>query len=80
MGIIKKYIQPVEVQYKCDVCGGNVIPTGEVLTSDPLKYKHKCNKCNKEYTFKEIYPYTVNEYRTIGSDMFGSNLNIFNKL
>ena len=80
MGKIKKYLQPVEVRYMCDDCGGDVLPTGVVLTSDPLKYEHECSKCGKKYTFTEAYPYMVNEYRTVAGDMFGSNFNMFNKL
>ena len=79
MGVIKKYIQPVEIQYKCDACGGDVTPTGEVLTTKQLQYKHKCTKCNKEYTFTEVYQRKEYEYRSIASDMFGSNFNLFNR-
>lgn len=80
MGIIKKYKIPVQVNYLCDDCGGDVLPTGEVLTTDPLQYKHKCSKCGKLYTFRESYPHIVYEDKTIASDMFGSNFNMFNKL
>ena len=79
MGEIKKYLQPVEIRYVCDDCGGDVVPTGEVLTSESLKYKHKCNKCNKEYIFNKSYPHMTTEYRTIASDMFGGNFNSFFK-
>ena len=80
MGIIKKYKMPVEVNYLCDDCGGTVLPTGIVLTSDPLKFQHKCSKCGKIYNFTESYPHIVYEDKTIASDMFGSNFNMFNKL
>lgn len=80
MGIIKKYVQPVEIRYACDDCGGDVLPTGKVLTSCPLQYEHKCSKCDKEYIFRESYPRIEYEYRTIASDMFGSNINMFSKI
>lgn len=80
MGIIKKYKIPVEVNYLCDDCGGVVLPTGMVLTSDPLQYQHECSKCGKQYTFREAYPHIVYEDKTIANDMIGSNINLFSKM
>ena len=79
MGEIKKYLQPVEIRYMCDDCGGDVLPTGNLVTSDTLQYEHKCSKCSKQYIFNKTYPYMTNEYRTVASDMFGGNFNSFFK-
>ena len=45
-----------------DGCDGEVLPTGIVLTSQPPIYPHKCNKCDKDYSFGTRYPKQVLEY------------------
>lgn len=76
--ITKKYKVPVELHYHCDECGTEVEPTGQILTSDPPKFIHKCPKCNKEVWLDHSYPCIVYEDKTIASDIMGSNLNLFN--
>ena len=73
--IIKKYKIPVELHYYCDDCKTvEVESTGHVLTSNPLKYVHKCPKCGKEYWLEQGYPCIVYEDKTIAHDMIaGSN-------
>jgi uncharacterized Zn finger protein len=54
-------IRQEEVAYICDTCGkGEMIPTGECLTSFPPQYPHKCNACGAIQTFSNItYPYVA---------------------
>jgi DNA-directed RNA polymerase subunit RPC12/RpoP len=76
--ITKKYKVPVELHYLCDECRTEVEPTGQILTSNPAKFVHKCPKCNKEIWLDHSYPCIVYEDKTIASDIMGSNLNLFN--
>jgi hypothetical protein len=75
--IKKVYKQPVELHYYCDKCNTELKFTGEVLLSNPEKYVHICSNCNKTEWLDKSYPCIVYEDRTIASDMFGSNFNIF---
>lgn len=36
-----------KVMQFCDECGEELVFTGEVLTSNPAKYVHRCPKCGK---------------------------------
>lgn len=53
------------VKMFCD-CGGEMEPKGFVLFSDPIEYRHECNKCGLYQTFKEQYP-TI-KYRAVESE------------
>lgn len=37
--------------------GGEFLPTGMMLASNPPQYPHKCNNCGKEQTFYKRYPF-----------------------
>jgi len=52
----RRPVQPVRVSYACDKCGGDVLPTGACLTSNPAKYPHYCTQCGERYTFTVLYP------------------------
>jgi len=44
------------VRYICDDCGGEMLPTGQILMSDPPRYPHKCLGCKKVVNLTEKYP------------------------
>lgn len=52
------------VDMLCDKCGeGYMRPEGNiVLTTYPLQYPHRCNRCGYTRSFIKKYPYTDNEY------------------
>lgn len=52
----KRPVQPVRVNYSCDKCGGDVLPTGACFDSYPAQYPHDCQQCGKRYTFTSLYP------------------------
>jgi Zn finger protein HypA/HybF involved in hydrogenase expression len=57
---IEQEVKTFTVYYLCDECGkGRMEPTGICLTSNPLQWPHKCNKCGSEKTFKVKYPRTI---------------------
>lgn len=39
----------------CD-CGGEMLPTGNILMSNPPKFPHECEKCGKSVSLLERYP------------------------
>ena len=49
------YVVPVMVVLRCD-CGGEMKPTGTVLTVHPPLFPHRCEKCGHETTAKRDYP------------------------
>lgn len=60
----EKYkVNTYEIDFKCDVCRtGYMRPTGEILTTFPAQFPHRCNHCGAEMTVREhTYPYTVTE-------------------
>lgn len=58
-------ITPIAVKYICDNCKeGEMIPTGEnIYLTEPMQFKHKCNKCGEEIILHEKYP--VIRYKSI---------------
>lgn len=54
---IRNDVKVIQVDYTCPHCGGKMRPTGEVLTSNPPIYPHKCEDCKYEKQFKKTYPY-----------------------
>ena len=48
-------IKPYGVRYLCN-CGQEMIPTGEILMSNPPRFPHKCNKCETRADLEEKYP------------------------
>lgn len=63
---VRSKVIPVEVDFKCPVCGiGYLRSKGTTLTTNPPMFPHKCNNpaCDYEETFTGIqYPYTEYEY------------------
>ena len=59
MAIKKTQVITYSNSYICDVCNeGEMLPTGFVLTSNPPKYPHRCNKCGTTMDVSGIkYPY-----------------------
>lgn len=55
---VKKKVQPYLVEMVCPVCKeGKMEPLGDiVLTTDPPKFPHKCNKCGNGDYYMERYP------------------------
>jgi len=51
----KQKLQAIEVSALCD-CDGLLLPTGKVFTTYPAKHEHKCENCQKTYTFPKTYP------------------------
>jgi len=52
-------VKSYKVKYVCDddECKHDVVFTGEVLTSFPPLYIHKCESCGKKYNLRRSYPY-----------------------
>lgn len=55
------------VRYFCDPCskkgGGEYLPTGIALLTNPPQYPHKCNRCGNVQNFNKRYPETVSEVK-----------------
>lgn len=50
-------VEMVQVEILCDKCDeGSYHGTGQVLTSNPPQYPHRCNHCGDTKTFKNRYP------------------------
>jgi len=53
-------VKPVLLRYLCDRagCDGEVLydQNAAVLTTQPPKYVHKCEKCGHEYQLTKAYP------------------------
>lgn len=45
-----------KVMQFCDECGEELVFTGEVLTSNPAKYVHRCPKCGNIEWLSTSYP------------------------
>lgn len=59
MAQIKSPVQPVIIDYVCDVCEeGKYRPTGICFNSYPPQYPHRCDNetCNDEKVFNLKYP------------------------
>jgi len=48
-------MRTVQVRRICD-CGGELLPEGRALLSNPPKYPHTCDRCGKAETFLKQYP------------------------
>jgi len=45
-------VQPVEINYQCDVCGkGDLMEIGSVRVGQAVEYMHKCKACGTEHNF-----------------------------
>jgi hypothetical protein len=50
-------ITAIKTEYECDACrNGLMRPTGETLTTTPVRYKHRCTSCSAEAAFTTRYP------------------------
>lgn len=50
-------VKPVGVRWLCDKCNGEMKYTdGNILLSNPPKYKHNCLKCGNEELLRDKYP------------------------
>jgi hypothetical protein len=50
-------VATVMFRLMCD-CGGQMVPTGITLLTDPLQYPHECDACGKVETISnKKYPY-----------------------
>jgi hypothetical protein len=62
---VKNEVKTVRVDYLCPKCEkGFLRPTGQVLSSNPPQYPHKCNNPDCDYyeTFMgKTYPYIIHE-------------------
>lgn len=68
----KTELIPYRVELICD-CGGQMLPTGVILLSDPPQYPHRCNKCGKEETcWDSKYPYIEYKEKPDSWKEFGS--------
>lgn len=59
--IMKKKIQPIQVDLYCTDCHVPVKFTGEILDSYPPIYIHKCPQCGRKHTDNVNYPYIIYE-------------------
>lgn len=49
-------LQPYGVKMLCD-CGGEMKPSGNImLTCEPPKFPHTCDKCGRQESYTERYP------------------------
>lgn len=58
LGMAHEVVEPVRLErvvMQCD-CGGEMCPTGLVLTSMPPQYPHECGQCHKRETYTSRYP------------------------
>lgn len=56
-------VKTILVDYVCDDCGKQVkYIDGNMILTDPPKFKHNCIECGKEYVFNHKYPTIKYEY------------------
>jgi hypothetical protein len=55
MGEERFEMKPYGVRYKCN-CGGEMIPTGKMLMSNPPQFPHECKECREVVNLKEKFP------------------------
>lgn len=55
-------VKTYQIKAHCDVCGGDLLPTSVMLMSNPPKFPHKCNWCNREEVLNDKYPKLVYKY------------------
>jgi hypothetical protein len=53
----RAFVRPVRVEYRCDACGNAPMEfTGQVLTTAPPLYRHKCGACGRYANLSAQYP------------------------
>ena len=64
---VKKLVKTYKVRMICDKCGkGYMRPLGEVLTTFPLQYPHRCSACGHVENYTDTYPRM--EYEEVDDD------------
>lgn len=48
-------LKPFGVRYICN-CGGEMVPTGQMLMSNPPQFPHECKECGESVNLIEKYP------------------------
>lgn len=56
---ITKEVKTFITRLYCDNCNCEMISTGKILTSFPLRFEYKCPNCNIVTTETENYPLTI---------------------
>ena len=64
MAEVKTEVVSWRVDYTCDFCNaGTMQATGlqspAMIPGDPIKYQHKCSKCNDTASLVNVYPYVA---------------------
>ena len=64
MGEIRHEVRTFLVDMVCESCGvGYMRPVGNIaLSTYPIQYPHKCDKCGYTQNYTKNYPYEVYEY------------------
>ena len=57
----KREVKTYKVYAYCPECGGLMETTGQVYTTSPLQFPHKCRDCSYRETFLEVYPKIMHE-------------------
>jgi hypothetical protein len=77
----RKEVKTIKVDYLCPKCGkGYLRPTGQVFTTNPPQYPHRCNnpECDYGETFMGIaYPYF--DYEPVLKFPWGQEVPLGNK-
>jgi hypothetical protein len=69
---ITEEVKTYRVKMICDKCKeGRMIPIGTMLMTTPVKFPHKCDKCNGIEHYSEQYPKVI--YKEIGNEEGSSN-------
>lgn len=58
-------LRTFRVKMFCD-CGGEMKPTGMVLSSHPPQFPHQCSLCGMRATYDKSYPHL--EYKVVESE------------
>ena len=45
----------------CDLCGGEMVFTGDTILTSPPFHVHKCKECGQTELCKSVYPYLLHE-------------------
>lgn len=58
MSKVEKEVKTFVVRLYCDnfACGKEMLPTGKVLTTNPMKYEYKCPNCGNVVIEENVYP------------------------
>lgn len=59
---VKEEVKVFRIHMYCE-CGGEMLPTGNVLSCWPERYSHQCNKCGSIDSYIDKYPKI--EYETV---------------